>query len=73
MLRRLRILALTAVAGLLCACQVQEQSPREGAYVDFVMEMMVTSAERSDGPSDSAPAVQAVEGLRGGAEGGGAD
>ncbi len=64
----LRICGLIALAGLLCACQSQPQPVNEGAYVDFVMELMVESAKLSEGPSDAKPAVQAVEGWRGAAE-----
>lgn len=63
-MRRSRNHVLVALGGLLlCGCQSQQ--PREGAYVDFVMDMMVESAKLSQGPSDAAPAVGAVETWRG--------
>lgn len=72
-MRHLRILGLVALGGLLSACQSQQQPPREGAYVDFVMEMMVESARLSEGPDDATPAIQAVESWRGAGEDEGAD
>ena len=69
-MKRLRTCGLIALAGLLSACQFQQQSPPEAAYVDFVMDLMVESAKLSEGPSDAAPATQAVENWRGaGAQG----
>ncbi len=65
----LRICGLVTLGGLLSACQSHQEPPQEGAYVDFVMEMMVESAKLSEGPSDAKPAVQAVETWRGSAEG----
>lgn len=72
-MRHLRILGLAALGGLLSACQSQQQPPQEGAYVDFVMEMMVESAKLSEGPNDATPAIQAVEGWRGAGEDEGTD
>lgn len=63
-MRHLRILVLVALGGLLSACQSQQQPPREGAYADFVMEMMVASAKLSEGPTDARPATRAVESWR---------
>ena len=62
----LRMCGLVALGGLLSACQSQ-QPPQEGAYVDFVMELMVESAKLSEGPSDANRAIQAVENWRGSA------
>ena len=67
-MRRLRIFGLVALGGLLSACQSQQQPPDEGAYVDFVLEMMVESAQQSKGPDDAAPAIKAVEAWRGAGE-----
>ena len=67
-MRYLRVIGLVALGGLLSSCQSQQQPPQEGAYVDFVMEMMVESAKLSEGPNDSKPAIQAVEGWRGAGE-----
>ena len=64
-MRRLAIFGLVALGGLLSACQSQQQPPEEGAYVDFVLEMMVASAKQSKGPDDAEPAIKAVEGWRG--------
>lgn len=72
-MRHLRIFGLVALGGLLSACQTQQQPLPEGAYVDFVMEMMVESAKLSEGPNDAKPAVQAVESWRGAGEGEGTD
>ena len=63
-MRRLRIIGLVALGGLLSACQSQQQPPEEGAYVDFVLEMMVESAQQSKGPDDAEPAIKAVEAWR---------
>lgn len=63
-MQRLRIFGLVALGGLLSACQSQQQPPEEGAYVDFVLEMMVESAQQSKGPDDAAPAIKAVEAWR---------
>lgn len=65
-MRCLRNCVLAALGGLLCGCESQQPEPNEGAYVDFVIELMVASTQRSEVPSDSAPAVQAVQGWRGG-------
>lgn len=80
-MRNLRILGLVALGGLLSACQSQQQPPpqpaqqptQEGAYVDFVMEMMVESAKLSEGPNDATKAIQAIESWRGADEDDGAD
>ena len=66
-----RVSGLVALGALLSACQSQHQSahqhqsPQEGAYVDFVMGVMVESAKLSEGPDDAQPAIQAVESWRG--------
>lgn len=62
-MKSLRACALVALAGLLSACQSQQ--PQEGAYVDFLLELMAESAKQSEGPDDAAPALQAVETWRG--------
>ena len=67
-MQRLRIFGLVALGGLLSACQSQQQPPEEGAYVDFVLEMMVESAQQSSGPDDAEPAIKAVEAWRGAGE-----
>ncbi len=67
-MRRFAIFGLVALGGLLSACQSQQQPPEEGAYVDFVLEMMVESAKQSKGPDDAEPAIKAVEGWRGAGE-----
>lgn len=64
-MRILRMCGLIAAGGLLTACQTQQHAPREGAYVDLVMELMVQSARLSDGPRDAGPAVRAVRNQRG--------
>ena len=64
-MKRLRACGLVALAGLLSACQFQQQEPEEAAYVDFVLELMVESAKLSEGPDDAAPAVEAVDAWRG--------
>lgn len=72
-MRHLRIIGLVALGGLLSACQSQQQALQQGAYVDFVMEMMVESAKLSEGPNDSTQAIQAVESWRGAGEDEGTD
>lgn len=76
-MRRLRLCGLVALAGLLSACQAQQQPPQEElrdvAYVDFVLEMMVEAARLSEGTTDAAPAIQAVEIWRGAGDDEGAD
>lgn len=56
---------LIALGVLSSGCQSQPQPPREGAYVNFVMEMMTASAKLSEGSDDAKPAIQAVESWRG--------
>ncbi len=68
-MRYFRNFMLVVLVGLLCGCQSQQ--PREGEYVDFVVDLMVESAKMSEGPGDAAAAVAAVEGWRASGEGGG--
>ena len=60
-------LALLALGAAQFACQ--SAPPPGGQDVDFVQEMMRESAELAEGPERSEPAVQAVEGYRGGEDG----
>ena len=71
-MRCFRNCVVVALGGLSSACQSQPQQP-EGAYVDFVVEMMVESATLSRGPDDAQPAIRAVEAWRGTGEEEGAD
>ena len=67
-MRHLAIFGLVPLVGLLSACQSRQQPPEEGAYVDFVLEMMVESAEQSKGPDNADRAIKAVEDWRGAGE-----
>ena len=71
-MRYFRNCVLVALGGLSSACQSQPPQ-QEGAYVDFVVEVMVESATLSRGPSDAQPAVRAIEAWRGTGEEEGAD
>ncbi|MCY3819773.1 MAG: hypothetical protein OXH52_10500 [Gammaproteobacteria bacterium] len=65
---RLRLLGLVALGSLSSACQSQQQQPPDGAYLDFVIEVMTVSGKLSEGPSDAKPATHSVETWRGAGE-----
>lgn len=63
-------LALLALGAAQFACQSAPPPGSQGGQdVTFVQEMMRESAELAEGPERSEPAVQAVEGYRGGEDG----